>query len=190
MQHNFRQFTHKIAIAMIAVVLLQFAGGNMGEHQLHLGSHDEEPANHPHLQFTAQVTTLALEQCTACNDLSYSDSEHANQTAAHTNSCDSSFADGELISNDYLASNLGFSFEAASLYEELPSATEIHSHQISKTETKLFDLCLDCQCHGGHATVMTSGTSEPSVPLSDEFVAMVSNYLPPESLPDYRPPIV
>lgn len=184
MLHHFRQFTHKIAIAMIAVVLLQFAGGNMAEHQLHPGTLDEEAANHPHLQFTAQVTRI--EQCTACNDLGYNDSEHGKQDPTHRTSC----ADGESISHAYLASNLGSSFAATAHYKQPPSTTESHSHQISKTETQLFDLCLDCQCHGGHATVMTSGTCEPSVPLSDEFVAMVSNYLPPESLPDYRPPIV
>ncbi len=129
MQYKFRQFTHKIAIAMIAIVLLQFADGNMGEHQLHPGTQYEEAANHPHLQFFtgSGITQLMVEP---------------------------------------------------------------HNHQISKTEIKLFDLCLDCQCHGGHATVMISDSTELSVPLSDEFIAIVGTYLHPESLPDYRPPIV
>ena len=146
----------------------------MGEHQLHLGSHDEEPANHPHVQFTAQVTTVEIEQCTACTDPNFAEQD-AN--------CDNTYADGEFVTNGYLAANFDDSFSTA-------SATEPHSHQITKTEIKLFDLCLDCQCHGGHATVMTHLSTEPSVPLSDELVAMVSSYLPPESLPDYRPPIV
>lgn len=149
----------------------------MGEHQLHLGSHDEEPANHPHVQFTAQVTTVEMEQCTTCSDLSFDDSSTA------PDSCDDTVGDGEFVTNGYLAANFDDSFSTASV-------TEPHSHQISKTEIKLFDLCLDCQCHGGHATVMTNLSTEPSVPVSDELVAMVSAYLPPESLPDYRPPIV
>lgn len=179
LQHYFRQFTHKIAIAMIAVVLLQFAGGNMGEHQLHLGSHDEEPANHPHLQFTAEVVTVDIQQCSAC-----SDSSQVEQDA----NCDGIYGDGQLVSNDYALSNLLASNVLVSSFDT--SSAEPHSHQVSKTETKLFDLCLDCQCHGGHATVMSSLSTEPSVPMSDELTLMVSTYLPPESVADYRPPIV
>ncbi|WP_076416057.1 hypothetical protein [Shewanella sp. UCD-KL12] len=159
---------------MIAVVLLQFAGGNMGEHQLHLGSHDEEPANHPHVQFTAQVTTVELEQCTACTDASYIDQD---------TSCDDVYADGQFASNGYFAASFDDAFSAS-------ANVEPHTHKVSKTETKLFDLCLDCQCHGGHATVMSALSTEPTVPTSDELIAMVSPYLPPEALPDYRPPIV
>ena len=49
---------------MVAIVALQFAGANLGAHQLHLGTHDEEAQNHPHLQFTAQVESL--QQCVDC----------------------------------------------------------------------------------------------------------------------------
>lgn len=59
-----RQLFHKIAIAMVAIVALQFAGANLGAHQLHLGTHDQEEDNHPHLQFTAQVESL--QQCVDC----------------------------------------------------------------------------------------------------------------------------
>ncbi len=177
MSHFFRQFTHKIAIAMIAVVLLQFAGGNMGEHQLHLGSHDEEPANHPHLQFTAEVVTVEVQQCTVCTDSSFVEQD---------SNCDGLYADGQLVTNGYLAANFDSSYESG--YQT--SLAEAHTHKVSKTETKLFALCLDCQCHGGHATVMSAFATTPSVPVSDNLVAMVSAYFPPESLPDYRPPIV
>ena len=51
----------KMATVLIAIVLLQFAGGNLGAHQLHLGDHEEESESHPHIQFTADVTTFA--QC-------------------------------------------------------------------------------------------------------------------------------
>lgn len=60
----FRQLVHKLALMMIAVVALQFAGANLGAHQLHLGSHEEESETHPHLQFTAEVVSLA--QCVDC----------------------------------------------------------------------------------------------------------------------------
>nr|WP_258405159.1 hypothetical protein [Shewanella psychrotolerans] len=49
---------------MIAVVALQFAGANLGAHQLHLGSHEEESETHPHLQFTAEIVSFA--QCLDC----------------------------------------------------------------------------------------------------------------------------
>ncbi|WP_428613926.1 hypothetical protein [Shewanella sp.] len=60
----FRQLVHKLALMMIAVVALQFAGANLGAHQLHLGSHEEESETHPHLQFTAEV--VSLQQCVDC----------------------------------------------------------------------------------------------------------------------------
>lgn len=49
---------------MIAIVALQFAGANLGAHQLHLGSHEEESETHPHLQFTAEIVSFA--QCMDC----------------------------------------------------------------------------------------------------------------------------
>lgn len=156
MRHQFRLFTHKVAIALIAVVLLQFAGANLGAHQLHLGSHDEESENHPHLQFTAEITSLA--QCVDC-------------------SCS---AETELDFESF-ASNKSF----ASSND--PSST--HSHLVSKTETKTFDLCLDCQCHGGHVTAMSINSTTPLAPVDDALTSISSNYLPPEALPDYRPPI-
>ncbi len=157
MRYQFRLFTHKIAIALIAVVLLQFAGANLGAHQLHLGSHDEESENHPHLQFTAEITSLA--QCVDC-------------TCPAENELDF----------DSFASNNSFASEVAS------NASE-HSHLVNKTETKTFDLCLDCQCHGGHVTAMSISSTTPLAPVDDAPTSISSYYLPPEALPDYRPPI-
>ncbi|ABV85866.1 conserved hypothetical protein [Shewanella pealeana ATCC 700345] len=139
------QSLYKMAALLIAVVLLQFAGGNIGAHQLHLGDHEEESAQHPHVQFTADVITLA--ECVDC-----------------TCSLD----------------------PQASVSVEEPA----HSHTVSKTESKNFDLCLDCPCHGGHVTTMSFVTMVPSVPVSDELNSLDAQYLPPEQLPDYRPPIV
>ncbi|ABV38688.1 conserved hypothetical protein [Shewanella sediminis HAW-EB3] len=157
MRYQFRLFTHKIAIALIAVVLLQFAGANLGAHQLHLGSHDEESENHPHLQFTAEITSLA--QCVDCT-------------------CS---AEAELDSESF-ASNKSFASESA-------NDASGHSHIVSKTETKTFDLCLDCQCHGGHVTAMSINSTTPLAPVDDALTSIGSHYLPPEALPDYRPPI-
>ncbi|WP_299798756.1 hypothetical protein [uncultured Shewanella sp.] len=155
MRYQFRLFTHKIAIALIAVVLLQFAGANLGAHQLHLGSHDEESESHPHLQFTAEVTSLA--QCVDCTCSAETDLD------LETSGSSGSFASD--------------------------SGAGTHSHFVNKTETKTFDLCLDCQCHGGHVTAMSIHSTTPIVPVDDTPTTISSNYLPPEPLPDYRPPI-
>lgn len=49
---------------LIAIIVLQFAGANMGAHQLHKGNSLEEVENHPHLQFSAPVITFT--QCVDC----------------------------------------------------------------------------------------------------------------------------
>ena len=139
------QSLYKMAAVLIAVVVLQFAGGNLGMHQLHLGDHEEESAPHPHIQFTADVTTLS----------------HWVDCACAFDSIDSAAADAEP-----------------------------HSHTVAKTESKSFDLCLDCPCHGGHVTAMSTVSIVPSVPVSDALTSIDRQYLPPEQLPDYRPPIV
>lgn len=65
---------------MIAVVALQFAGANLGAHQLHLGSHEKESESHPHLQFTAEVVSFA--QCVDCLcEFDKPDAEHEKQHA-------------------------------------------------------------------------------------------------------------
>lgn len=139
------QSLYKMAAALIAVVVLQFAGGNLGMHQLHLGDHEEESAPHPHIQFTADVVTLS--ECVDC-------------------AC---------------------AFDSPEQAQEPEVA---HSHTISKTESKNFDLCLDCPCHGGHVTAMSHVTIVPSVPVGDVLNSIDGQYLPPEQLPNYRPPIV
>jgi len=57
-------FMASIAKLLIAIVLLQFVGANMGAHQLHAGNSNEEQNNHPHLQFITEVITLA--ECVDC----------------------------------------------------------------------------------------------------------------------------
>ncbi|RTR31743.1 hypothetical protein [Shewanella atlantica] len=167
MRYQFRLFTHKIAFALIAVVLLQFAGANLGAHQLHLGSHDEESENHPHLQFTAEITSLA--QCVDCTCSTEAELDFENVTSNKT----------LVLANRLASVNTQVNSNDASG----------HSHLVSKTETKTFDLCLDCQCHGGHVTAMSIDSSTPLAPVDDALTSISSNYLPPEALPDYRPPI-
>ncbi len=64
LSRNLRQYLQVIAIVMITIVSLQFAGANFGAHQLHLGDHQQENETHPHLQFTAEV--VSFEQCVDC----------------------------------------------------------------------------------------------------------------------------
>ena len=137
---------------MIAVVLLQFAGANLGGHQLHLGNDEEKSENHPHLEFTAQI-----------------------MRAAQYIDCDSE-----------VSTNVGAFIIDADISQPLTK----HDHLASKTETQTIDLCLDCQCHGGHVTVMSMTSMIPSMPNSDELITSLGQYLPPEAVPDYRPPIV
>ncbi|MGL5046537.1 MAG: hypothetical protein ACRC6S_02900, partial [Shewanella sp.] len=51
---------------LIAIIVLQFAGANFGAHQLHAGNGVQEAENHPHLQFSAQVTTTTMAPCIDC----------------------------------------------------------------------------------------------------------------------------
>lgn len=55
---------HRLSLMLLAVVVLQFAGANLGAHQLHTGSADEEERNHSHLTFMAEVTTIG--ECIEC----------------------------------------------------------------------------------------------------------------------------
>lgn len=142
---------------MIAVVLLQFAVANLGAHQLHLGDHEDESENHPHLEFTAQITSLA--ECVDC------------------------------ICNTETDTDMPFMADI-NINQTLDVLGAKHNHLISKTETQTFDLCLDCQCHGGHVTAMSITTMVPSIPKGDALIASVGQYLPPEGVLNYRPPIV
>ncbi|MGI2199351.1 hypothetical protein [Shewanella baltica] len=145
---------------LIAIIVLQFAGANLGTHQLHAGNGAEEADNHSHLQFSAQVTTLA--QCVDC----ICPSEQA-----------LGFADID-ASTEVLGNNVGENH-----------ASELHSHLVKTTELQDFDLCLDCQCHGGHVALLSPGLSQPVQALESVFLAANLAYFPPDNLPKYRPPI-
>ncbi|MCE9687659.1 hypothetical protein LZP73_15835 [Shewanella sp. AS16] len=125
-----------MSMLLLALVLLQFAGANLGAHQLHPGNAREEADNHPHLQFSV-------------------------------------LADGKAIALAGQAAN----------HEPGNEAT-------AQTATQVYDLCLDCQCHGGHVTLVSAPALALSqVPL-DNPNARVEAYLPPDASPSYRPPIV
>lgn len=134
----------KMATVLIAIVLLQFAGGNLGAHQLHLGDHEQEAESHPHIQFNADVTTFSqcVDDCSCPLELETSEQDSV-----------------------------------------------VHEHTITKTESKSFDLCLDCPCHGGHVTAMSIESIIPAVPVDDMLKTSDKQYLPPVQLQDYRPPI-
>lgn len=144
---------------LIAIIVLQFAGANLGAHQLHAGNGAEEAENHPHLQFSAPVTTLA--QCVDCvcpNEQTLGFSAEA-------------FGETALKSGIATASVSG------------------HSHLVQTTEIQDFDLCLDCQCHGGHVALLSHTKSQTSIAFESAYVPTDLAYFPPDQLPKYRPPI-
>ncbi len=150
MNSTAKPFFTRMVTLLIAIIVLQFAGANMGAHQLHAGNGAEEAENHPHLQFSAQVTTLA--QCVDCvcpseQAFGFADSTGENQSS-------------------------GF-----------------HSHLVKTTEIQDFDLCLDCQCHGGHVALLSQAVSQPVQALESVYLPTDVSYFPPENLPKYRPPI-
>jgi hypothetical protein len=148
---------------LIGVVLLQLVGANVGAHQLHSDTEIEEGGQHSHLQLTAQVTTLS--QC-----------EISDHLDAHANGTEHEVADFHGAAN----------FSPANYGE--PSHTD--SHLVTSTETQDVDICLDCQCHGGHASLIGGLTPLAPLLLADSPVLLAFAYFPPDSLPSYRPPIV
>ncbi|WP_310734199.1 MULTISPECIES: hypothetical protein [unclassified Shewanella] len=144
MSHTVLPFMANIAKLLIALVLLQFVGANLGAHQLHVGNSNEEQNNHPHLQFTTEVISLA--ECADC-------------------AC---------------------ALDGSSLH----SVNDDHQHFDTITDFEKVDVCLDCQCHGGHVALAKLNDNVVSEHFHDLFADTKLNYLPPESFPTYRPPIV
>ncbi|ABK46755.1 conserved hypothetical protein [Shewanella sp. ANA-3] len=144
---------------LIAIIVLQFAGANLGAHQLHAGNGAEEAENHPHLQFSAPVTTLA--QCVDCV-------------------CANEQTPG------FSAEQFG---EAAFKAGVSTASASGHSHLVQTTEIQNFDLCLDCQCHGGHVALLSHSDSQTSIAFETAYVPTDLAYFPPDQLPKYRPPI-
>ena len=144
MSYSVLPFMANIAKLLIALVLLQFVGANLGAHQLHVGNSNEEQNNHPHLQFTTEV--ISLVECVDC-------------------AC---ALDGSL----------------------LHSVNDDHQHADNITDIEQVDVCLDCQCHGGHVALVHFNNNVVSDHFHDLYADAKLNYLPPESFPTYRPPIV
>lgn len=157
MNSTAKPFFTRMVTLLIAIIVLQFAGANLGAHQLHAGNGAEEADNHPHLQFSAQVTTLA--QCVDC----VCPSEQA-----------LGFADSTGVTSNHAGENQSNGF---------------HSHLVKTTEIQDFDLCLDCQCHGGHVALLSQVVSQPVQALESVYLPTDVSYFPPENLPKYRPPI-
>lgn len=157
MNSTAKPFFTRMVTLLIAIIVLQFAGANLGAHQLHAGNGAEEAENHPHLQFSAQVTTLA--QCIEC----VCPSEQA-----------LGFADSTGLTSHQAGENQSRGF---------------HSHLVKTTEIQDFDLCLDCQCHGGHVALLSQAVSQPVQALESVYLPTDVSYFPPDNLPKDRPPI-
>jgi hypothetical protein len=72
----------------------------------------------------------------------------------------------------------------------LHSVNDDHQHADNVTDVEQVDVCLDCQCHGGHVALAKLNDNVVSEHFHDLFTDTKLNYLPPESFPSYRPPIV
>lgn len=67
---------------------------------------------------------------------------------------------------------------------------QLNADNPQQTETQNYELCLDCQCHGGHATAI--GVVANLLPInvfSESPKTLIERYLPPDSRLTYRPPI-
>ncbi|MBO2599258.1 hypothetical protein I6M35_09390 [Shewanella algae] len=64
-----------------------------------------------------------------------------------------------------------------------------HSHQLTHTESQQFDLCLDCQCHGGHLSLPVPLAHSPAPLMHPRPQSLEPAFQPYFSTPDYRPPI-
>lgn len=155
-----KPFVSRMVTLLIAIIVLQFAGANLGAHQLHAGNGAEEAGNHPHLQFSVAVTTLA--ECVDC----VCPTERT--VGVHSEMFAAAPANGE---------------------SSVASVSE-HSHLVQATEIKAFDLCLDCQCHGGHLALLSHSENQSLTALETAYVPTDLAYFPPDQLPKYRPPIV
>lgn len=176
---------------LIGIVLLQLVGANVGAHQLHPDTKIEEGGQHSHLQLTTQVTTLS--QCEISDHLDAHG--HRNESGSEHQVADfhgfAHYSAANLSATNLSAANSNSNYSAANVsaahYGE-PSHTD--SHQVVSTETQDVDICLDCQCHGGHASLVGGMSPLAPSPLTDSPVLLAFAYFPPESLPSYRPPIV
>lgn len=108
-----------------------------------MGNSNEEQNNHPHLQFTTEVITLA--ECVDC-------------------ACALDGSGIHSVNDD--------------------------DHAANSNNIEQVDVCLDCQCHGGHVTLAMLGNNVIHEHFHDAYASVSLHYLAPESLPTYRPPIV
>ncbi|MGL5393413.1 MAG: hypothetical protein ACRDA8_18880, partial [Shewanella sp.] len=159
-----------MALFLIAIIVLQFVGANFGAHQLHAANGAEESDNHPHLQFSAQVTVYS--ECVDCMCPTETGSVTWPEFAG-------TFAGAEAGSH---AGAL-----ASAEHERVAHAHGFHSHLVKITETQDFDLCLDCQCHGGHVALLTQVVNQPVLAGECVYIAPELTYLAPDNFPKYRP---
>ncbi|WP_153912552.1 hypothetical protein [Shewanella sp. TC10] len=69
------------------------------------------------------------------------------------------------------------------------SNIERHEH-LESSDTQNYELCLDCQCHGGYsATIDVVAHLLPAAIISESPQTFIQAYIPPDSRLSYRPPI-
>ncbi|MBQ4890702.1 hypothetical protein A9267_13090 [Shewanella sp. UCD-FRSSP16_17] len=78
----------------------------------------------------------------------------------------------------------------AHLFNATSTASEIHNHTLL-ADNQDYELCLDCQCHGGHsATIDFVAQLMPVAIISEAPKTVIQTYIPPEARLSYRPPIL
>ena len=76
------------------------------------------------------------------------------------------------------------------LFNATSTESELHSHA-SLADSQSYELCLDCQCHGGHtATIEVVAQLMPIAVISEAPQTVIQSYIPPEARLSYRPPIL
>ncbi|WP_285163358.1 hypothetical protein [Shewanella goraebulensis] len=75
------------------------------------------------------------------------------------------------------------------LFNATSSQSELHSH-VTLSDIENYELCLDCQCHGGYsATIDVIAQLMPTAVISEAPQTFIQAYIPPEARLSYRPPI-
>ena len=67
---------------------------------------------------------------------------------------------------------------------------ETHSLQKLHQHSKVFDLCLDCQCHATYFTLFSPLQTNSQLARTQKIALANINYFPPDITPAYRPPIL
>lgn len=180
-----------MAMFLIAIIVLQFVGANFGAHQLHAASGLQESDNHPHLQFSAQVTVYT--ECVDCmcpNEQGLAKGGAIDHVAKFPFMAEPLGTPSFTVMADQVSADQhGVDAAPNQLQLSTMPVYGFHAHFVKSTQIQDFDLCLDCQCHGGHVALLTQLISQPLVAGESVYIASEFTYLAPDNYPKYRPPI-